>query len=193
MKTALLLSCTAALALSTATAAAQQNARLESGEVIVTSRAVKDSDIPMVVATGMINAPPEKVWALIEKCDDYTRTMQRVERSKELSRKGNKVQCEVEVDLPWPMDNLTAVTEATHTVKPGELYKRQWHLVSGDYEFNNGSWVIRPYGDDPNRALVVYTVHVKPNSAIPDSVKAQAQRSSLPDLFKHLRAQLEGQ
>lgn len=169
-----------------------QNARLEKGEVIVVSQEVKDSDIPRVVATAMIKAKPEEVWALIEKCDNYTQTMQRVLKSKEISRKGKQVRCEVQVDLPWPLDDLTAVTDAVHTVRPGQLYRRRWSLVSGDYDFNNGSWEIRPYGDDPTRSLVTYTLHVKPKTAVPDAIKAKAQQSSLPDLFEHLRSQLEG-
>ncbi len=168
-----------------------QNARLEKGEVIIASHKVKGSEIPKVVVTGLFNAPPEKVWAIIDKCADYKKTMQRVEMSKEISRKGNKVRCEVEIDLPWPLDNLKAITEATHTVKPGELYKRAWNLVSGDYDFNKGSWVLRPYGNDKNRTLAVYTIHVKPKTAIPDSIKAKAQKSSLPDLFKHIGKQVE--
>jgi hypothetical protein len=165
--------------------------KMEKGEVLVGTKAVEGSEIPAVIVRGIFHAPPEKVWALIEKCADYKTTMQRVERSKEVSRKGNKVVCEVEIDLPWPLDNLVGVTEATHTVQPGTLYKRAWTLVSGDYDVNEGSWVLKPYGDG-TKTLVVYTAHVETKTAVPDDMKAKAQRDALPDLFEHLRKQVEG-
>ncbi len=168
-----------------------QDARLAKGEVIIKTTEVKGEDIPKVIATAVINAPMEKVWSLIEKCENYEKTMMNVKLAQELSRKGNKIRCKTIIDLPWPLSDLTAITDAVHVIKPGEVYTRSWKLVSGDFDFNDGSWTLKSFKGDPNKTLIVYRVHVKPHTSIPDSVKSAAQKSTLPDLFEHLRKQLE--
>jgi len=122
-----------------------QDARLAKGEVVIKTTEIKGEDIPKVVAKAVIKAPMEKVWALIEKCENYEKTMLNLKSAKELSRKGNAVRCATVIDLPWPMSDLTAVTDAVHTIKPGQSYQRSWKLVKGDFDFNNGSWKLTPF------------------------------------------------
>lgn len=165
--------------------------RLDKGEVIIKTVDVDGFDIPKVTMEAVINAPPEKVWAIIDQCDNYVKTMVGLSFAKELSRKGNKITCKTTADLPWPLDDLTATTLATHTVVPGKRWQRAWKLVEGDFEFNTGSWSLQHFKDDPNRTHVTYKVLVKPTTSVPDSVKAAAAKSTLPDLIKHLREQVE--
>jgi ribosome-associated toxin RatA of RatAB toxin-antitoxin module len=180
-----------AACLFTGLSASAQDAKLAKGEVVIKTTEVKGQDIPKVVAKAVIKAPMEKVWALIEKCENYEKTMLNIKSAKELSRKGNKVRCETVVDLPWPLSDLKSVTDANHTLNPGQSYVRAWTLVKGDFDYNNGSWKLTPFKGDASKTLLVYTVHVKPHTSVPDSIKASAQRKSLPDLFEHLRKQLE--
>ncbi len=165
---------------------------LADGEVIVTEKEVDGYDLPRVTAKGVINAPMEKVWNILKDCNNYTKTMQRVKAAKEIKRFGSgKIRCQVTLELPWPLDNLTAVTDSIHTEQPGKMYKRAWSLVSGDYEYNTGSWTLTPYKGDANKTLAVYSIHVKPKTSVPDAIKARAQKSALPDLFDHIRSQVE--
>lgn len=160
--------------------------RLEKGEVDVSTRAIVGSSLPEVTAQGLFDAPPERLWAILQDCGNYQKTMQRVARSKEISRQGQKVVCEVEIGLPFPLSNLVGVTESTHVVGPPK-WSRTWHLLRGDYEVNDGSWTLTRYEDDPKRTLAVYRVHAIPKSALPDSILRKAQRKAIPDLFNHLR------
>ena len=166
-------------------------AALKAGEIIVTSKKLKKFPRPGVKAVGVIDAPMERIWPLIDQCKDYTKTMQRILKSKEISRKGNEVICEITVDLPFPLGDISSQTVATHTVKQGKLYKRSWKLLSGDYEYNEGSWTLVPFEGSPARTLVVYETQVQPNTMIPDSIRAMAQKKTLPELFEHLRNQVK--
>jgi len=163
--------------------------RLAAGEVIISNEKIEGSDMPRVTALGVIDAPPEKVWALVEDCANYSKTMVRIEESKQIERDGGTVICEVTADLPWPVPNLSSRTRAVHTVEPGVRWQRKWTMIKGDYTRNDGSWTLTPYKGDPNRTLAQYQLHVEPKIHVPDSIIASGQRKSLPDLFVKLRSQ----
>lgn len=188
MRTTLL---TALLLFSLPASADSAKDRLAAGEIIIKTSPVAGSSTPKLRAMAVVDAPPERVWAIIDKCDDYEKTMVRVAEAEELSRQGTKVRCKVTVDMPFPLSNLTAVTEATHTVKPGELWERKWKLVEGDYKVNMGSWRLAPFDDAKTRTLVVYEVVADPKITIPEGIKKAAQKKSIPELMEHLREQVK--
>ncbi len=169
-----------------ATADDDLKARLEKGEVEITTRAIAGSSLPEVTAQAIIETPPERLWAIVQDCGNYQKTMQRVVRSKEISQQGQKVVCEVEIGLPFPLSNLVGVTESTHTIGPPK-WQRAWHLLRGDYEVNDGSWTLTRYEDDPKRTLAIYRVHAIPKSAVPDAILRKGQRTAIPNMFNHLR------
>ena len=41
------------------------------------------------------------------------------------------------------------------------------------------------------RTLGIYVIHAEPNIPIPDAIRNAAQKSSLPNLIKHLRKQVK--
>lgn len=166
-----------------------QEARLDKGEIIVATEAVKGSDIPRIIVKGVVEAPPEKVWKIIEDCQNYDKTMPRIESSKRVSVKGQEVTCRVEIDLPFPLSNLTATTLGIHTEQT-DRFSRKWSLVEGDYKFNSGSWVLTWFKGNPNRTMVVYTVHAEPKNVVPDWVREKAQKSSMPGVIERLREEV---
>ncbi|MCA9571784.1 MAG: hypothetical protein KC656_28295 [Myxococcales bacterium] len=186
-----LLTASSALAAEPASPAADEKAdtraRLDGGEIIVQTTPVEGSGVPKIKAMGVVDAPPAAIWAVIERCGDYKKTMIRTAESVELSRKGNVVRCRVTIELPFPLKNLTATTDAIHTVVPGKKWQRRWTLVEGDYVRNSGSWTLLPFDDEGKRTLVIYEVNAEPKIAIPDSIQRAAQKKSLPNLFEHLR------
>lgn len=179
------------LALPTLALADNAKDRLGAGEIIVKTSEVGGSATPKLRAMAVIDAAPEKIWPIIDQCANYPTTMVRIAAAEELSRKGTKVRCRVTVDMPFPLSDLTAVTEATHTVKPGELWERKWKLEEGDYKINSGSWRLVPFNDEKTRTLVVYEVLADPKMSIPDGIKKAAQKKSIPELLEHLREQVK--
>lgn len=157
---------------------------IDPGAVEVRTSAVKGSDMPKITAKAVLNQPPEKVWAVISDCSKYKGRMPRVAAAKLLKKDGNKFTCEVTVEVPFPFSNLTAVTLATHEESPSGMARR-WKLIRGDYKRNEGSWEIKPI-DGGKKSQVIYTVHVEPNTALPNSILEAAQKKALPDLFVRL-------
>lgn len=165
--------------------AAAERDRLEKGEVIVQQRAVEGSDMPEAIMKAVVDAPLERIQAVLDKCENYKRVMPRTKASKELSRKGNVVHCRITIDMPFPFDDLTATTRAVHTAKPG-YFERAWTLVEGDYKRNTGAWRLTPFDKEGKRTLVHYRVHAEPNTSVPVWVQKKASSSTLPGLIEAL-------
>ncbi len=164
--------------------------RYANGHIDVKMVKVKGYDTPKAVVKAMINAPPEKVWPLIDRCQDYEKTMLRTSSAKLLKKSGSTKVCEIEVDMPFPLDNLKSVTKATHKAGPKE-WSRKWTLVRGDYSVNTGAWILTPFNEAGTQTMVHYEILAEPHTSIPDWVKEKAQESALPKLIKHLRSQVE--
>ena len=165
-------------------------AKYEDGTITVKAYGVKGSEAPKIVVKAIIDAPIEKVWAVVSDCNTYKDHFDRIERSKELKRQGKVVFCETEVDLPFPMSNLTAQTRAVH-VETGPVWSRKWTLVKGDYLVNDGSWVVHRHKGSPTRTFAIYTIHAEPTTSVPDWVRNKAQKSALPDMIKRLRKEVK--
>jgi uncharacterized protein YndB with AHSA1/START domain len=171
-------------------AAAGDEPRLDRGEIVVESRPVRGSDYQEVVARGVIDAPPTRVWKLLTHCARFRRTLPRILASKELSRKTDgdvvRVVCQITADMPWPYSDLTEVTEARLTVKDG-VWRRSWRLLRGDYKENQGSWELRRFRGGERRTLLTYRAIVVPTSWVPGWIRRAAQRRTLPQMYRRFR------
>lgn len=170
----------------------QTDEALEAGEVFVKTRPVKGSEIPEFVVTGVVDAPPEKVFEVVGNCDRFAERMPRVAGGKILGWNGKtSAICQVTIDLPFPLSNLTSVTVDKRKLGPDE-WSRRWSLrdTEADYHVNNGSYSLRPWKGNKNRTLLVYTIHAVPKTVIPDFLRERAQFKSLPKLVVRIREEV---
>lgn len=181
--------CVAAATGQSAAADAATDAQLAAGEILVTTRAIAGSELPEATVQAVIDAPPVAVWKIVDDCANYKRNMMRIAESKLLSRTGAVSVCEVTVDMPMPMRNMTSVNEATATVGPPQ-WKRAWKLLRGDYKRNEGSWTLTAFDTAGTRTRVVYKIWAEPNISVPNFLIRKAQLSALPDMIKKLRSTL---
>jgi len=173
--------------LSTPAAAADSfQDKLDRGEIFCYPREVKGSDAPEMIVKAVVNAPPAKVWKLVDACGNYRTTIPRIASSKEISRKGKRVVCRVTIDMPFPYSDKTSITEGIHTVADGR-WTRRWRLISGDYKVNSGSWVLTRFRGNRNRTMIVYRVHAVPDAWVPGWIRKAAQKKSLPNMIRRLR------
>ncbi|APR79378.1 Hypothetical protein A7982_04725 [Minicystis rosea] len=157
-------------------------------KVDIKTFAVPGSDTPKIVMTATLDVPPKKVWAIVSDCSRYKERMPRIVAAKELKKEGNVHTCEVTIDMPFPLSNLTAVTEAVHEESDKGMARR-WKLVRGDYKSNTGSWEVKPADPEGKTSFVTYTVHAEPNTVVPAAIREAAQKSALPDLMKRVRSE----
>jgi len=165
-------------------------ARLARGEVIVTTEPVAGSGAPKIIVRAVIDAAPEQVWDLIDKSALYMRFMPRIKKSEELTRDGDDVRTRITVDMPFPLKNLTATTQARHTVEPGVRWVRAWQLESGDYRFNEGSWTLTPFDGEAGRTFALYQIRVLPKMPIPKRIQSAVQEKAMPGMIEAVRGEV---
>ncbi|TNF37694.1 MAG: hypothetical protein EP329_02450 [Deltaproteobacteria bacterium] len=164
--------------------------RLARGEVIVTTEPVAGTTAPRIVVRAVIDAPPAQVWDLVDKSALYMHFMPRIKKSEELTRDGDDVRTRVTVEMPFPLKNLTATTQARHTVEPGVRWVRAWRLESGDYRFNEGSWTLTAFDGDDARTFAQYQVHVLPKIPIPKMIQSAVQEKAMPSMIEAVRGEV---
>jgi ribosome-associated toxin RatA of RatAB toxin-antitoxin module len=152
------------------------------GEVL--SETVPGSDTPAFVINATIDAPIEKVWAIVIDCADYKKNMPRISDSSRTGDITGPHQCMTVADLPFPLPDLRGVTQVTPT-KTEKFWQRKWTLKEGDYEFNSGSWTLAPLAD--GKTAVTYRIHVKPKMMVPDGVMQGFTKKALPDMVTNLQ------
>ena len=157
-------------------------------KVDIKTFSVAGSDTPKIVMSATLDVPPKKVWAIVSDCSRYKGRLPRVAAAKQLDKQGNKFTCEVTIEMPFPLSNLTAVTEAIHEESDKGM-SRRWKLVRGDYKINTGSWEVKPVDGDAGKSFVVYTVHAEPNTIVPASIREAAQKKTLPELMARVRSE----
>lgn len=166
--------------------ASERSEKLAAGEIFVEGVPVTGSDEPEVILTGVIDAPPEVVWELLEDCNHYKDTMPRIVQSRELVRTATTRTCRTVLDAPWPLDDLEAVAESDIDVKPGR-WVRRWHLARGDFVKYSGSWTLVPFGTDGKRTLAVQRSHTIMKTEVPGFIRDIAVQSGMPDVIRSLR------
>ena len=164
--------------------------RVEAREIVVTTEPVPGHKLPRTRMVGLIQAPPEKVWAIIQDCNRYAQTMPRTLESHELERNGDRVHCKAKVDMPFPLGDLVSDTEAVHTIEPGVRYERRWTLRGGDFDANEGSWTLEPR-DGGAATLVRYQSLFVPKVSIPAWIQKWATTVTMPGMLEGLRKQVE--
>lgn len=171
---------------------AQSVEELDKMEIFVETRDVAGHKVPKMLVTGVVNAPPAKVYEIVGNCDQFPNRMPHVKEAKTLSKSAKSHVCEVTVSMPFPMSNLTSVTVDTRETGP-VTWARRWKLRDGEndsYELNSGQFVLTAFNGNPNRTLVKYEIHAVPKTAVPGFVRNTAQKSSLPGLIKRIRKEV---
>ena len=163
-------------------------ARLARGEVVTRTQPVPGSKTPRLILDAMVSAAPAKVWVVIDDGERYQDFMPRVKASHVLRREGGEVRSRVTVAMPFPLKDLSAVTDAVHEVdEEADRYVRRWTLREGDYKRNEGSWTLRPFNEERTQTWVHYELHVEPKIRIPKKIAAAAQGKAMPALIDSIR------
>lgn len=164
-----------------------ERAKLDRGEVLIHTTPEPGYKTPRLITRAVINHPPSAVFELISNPDRYSKTMPRIKEMRQVKVEGDIVHTKMTVQMPFPVPNLSALTEAVHKHLEGEVYVREWKLLEGDYKVNRGSWHMSPFDDAGTRTYLVYQVHVEPKVPLPNRIKSAVQQKAMPKVIQNLR------
>lgn len=160
--------------------------KLRRGEIIIKELRPTGGEGVAARVTGLVDAPPAQVWSVIIDCAAYQRFMPRTHKSEVRGNTAAGQKCFVELDMPFPFDNLWSVVNAVHEETADGTFVRRWTLLEGTYSRNDGSWSLYPY-DGGQKTLLVYQLDANPDISLPNWLIASAQGGTLPDLYNAVR------
>ena len=161
--------------------------RIEQGEILVKRGTPKDGEGVTARMVALIAAPVSKVAPAVHECEHFSKFVPRTIKSEKRSQSGNHRLCYVEIDAPFPLSNLWALTDAYSRFFDDGRFLRKWYLREGTFKKNTGYWSLLPYGDKKQKTVAIYWVETKPDIAVPSFIIRSAQASSLPKLIKAIR------
>jgi len=166
--------------------------RLNAGEVLVDLNA--DLDPPVGDAIGVIDAPPEAVFAIVSDFARQSSWLDDVTLSEVVGEEeGGIVLCHGITDTPWPMEDR----EWTNRTWNGQMevdgvpvYVSNWVYVpgSGNLEASEGYWLMVPWGDDGSKTLLRYYLVIDLGTPMPDFLLNWGSENMLPTRITGLRA-----
>ncbi|MEE2902298.1 MAG: SRPBCC family protein [Myxococcota bacterium] len=161
--------------------------RIEQGDILVDRGTPKDGEGVTARMVALIDAPVSKVAPAVHECEHFSKFVPRTIKSEKRSQSGNHRLCYVEIDAPFPLSNLWALTDAYSRSFDDGRFLRKWYLREGTFKKNTGYWSLLPHGDKSNKTIAIYWVETKPDISVPDFIIRSAQASSLPKLIKAIR------
>lgn len=131
----------------------------------------------------VIEAPPEKVFAVITDYEKYPEFLPEVKKVKVESRAGDVKEVTYTVDVKAKLITYTL----KHTARPpAELL---WTMVRGEMmKGNDGAWVLKPV---PAGTEATYKIDLKLGALVPSLVERMLAEQQLPGLLQNFKKRIE--
>jgi len=165
----------------------EQLKELKNGEIIVKYREkLEGTDLRIVEATGVIDAPPDRVWKVIGDYENYKDFMPQVCESEVRKKEGNATWQYQKLHVPWPFpgDGTWYLIRLEHHP---EKYFVQWEMEDGNIKINHGSWKLEPFGEKGDKTLAIYSLVVDPGYKLPAFVVDFATKTTVPNIIEAVR------
>jgi len=161
------------------------------GEVVVRLEKVAGSALQEGVASGMIEAPPERVFAALKDFAHYREFMPFVAHSDAAPQPDGSVLSAQSLALPFPLGERHYTVRAVAAVEAkaaGRLWRLSWSYLpgSGNIVAHHGSWSLAAFGGGTLATCRLYT----DPGGVPAWAMNRVTARSLGWIFKGLRQQV---
>ncbi len=155
-----------------------------------------------VKAVGQVDAPPEKVFAVVTDYEHQVGNMPYVEKQQVFARTDKEVTFWAVADFPMVSRRDWIVKSRLEKDLPGGVYRAAWDPVEVRdalppahgvvrLRINTGSSTMEPI-DGGKRTLATYQLLTDPGGSIPKFNSNKANTTCLPELFARVRKRAEG-
>jgi ribosome-associated toxin RatA of RatAB toxin-antitoxin module len=160
----------------------KEMARLSQGEVLVRSI---ESEKGFVQAAILLDAPVEKVWALILDCPNAPKFIPNLKSCVILERHEGWDLIEQRVRLSRLLPDIICRFRADYKA----MQQIHFKSISGSLKELEGRWVFQR-ADGGGKTILFYSVYVNPGFYIPQWVVRLVLEADLPDLLISIRKHL---
>jgi len=131
----------------------------------------------------VIEAPPEKVFAVIEDYEKYPDFLPEVKKVAVAPGPSGAKEVTYTVDIKAKLITYTL----RHTARPpGEL---SWTMVRGEMmKGNDGAWVLKPV---PSGTEATYKIDLRLGALVPSMVERMLAEQQLPGLLRNFKKRIE--
>ncbi len=147
------------------------------GDVTIKTSMTKEYN--EAVASGIVQADAETVWAILTDFDNHEKYMPNVIKSSVVAHNGHTFMIKKVIKIAFrriPMTLKTTLVEINHVLR--------WEQIKGPMKLNRGIYVIEPNGRGCN---VTYTVQIKHGYFIPRWMQRKMTEKAMAKLFKVIR------
>ncbi len=186
--------------------------RLERGKMQTEKRAFQLEGVgerKVVIGVQLIDAPPERLWAVISHVEGQKAYVPNLERFETILTKQRRpgyrnILANVELDVPFVTVRYTLDMEIDHRAR-----SLRWTLVdnasvkayrrrdipalraSGGLRSIVGRAFIEPYPRDPGKSLYYYVNYVQTDMPIPGFIERMLTKKTLRDYMASVKVQVE--
>jgi len=139
--------------------------------------------MPGASRTIVINAPVEKVFAVVTDFEKYKEFLPEVKSARVRNRVAGSCEVDFEVEVIKSIRYSIRVKEAAP-------HRMEWSFISGEFMKDNaGGWVLEDMGGAQTRAT--YTVEMKLGALVPGAVVKTLVETSLPKTLESFKNRAE--
>ncbi len=137
------------------------DARLADGDVVVESRTVPGTDLKLVLASGLLDAPVEVVWEFFKNADYWSQVLYQVRNSRELAVEKNNRRFKFVIEPPIEakaagFNDIEFIAEITESISPDRsVWRGDFIALEGNVRNVYGAWQLEPYG--AGKTLIIFS------------------------------------
>lgn len=190
--------------------------KLSRGKIITRITKLPNSNTHKCQAVGVIYAPIDKVWEIINDYNHFKDFMPRIKESFIVNPSHLKEILDVKVEdwkkfekylrnfkleqingdsiyfynrftLPWPLKNRCYILKI---VRYPESFSFRWTQFIGNTKINDGSWELVPFKGSKRKTLGIYTLITDPGVAVSPSLCRLVMKITLPGTIKSVRKRI---
>ena len=159
--------------------------QVRQGAVSVNAR-VDSADLEETIrAAIVIDAPAEKIWAVMNDCNRTPLFIPGLKACRVLEQDAEGEVIQHRFRYSWFLPEVTYTFRAHYE----KFRKISFRRMAGDLKEFRGNWTLTAW-EDSRKTLVVYSVFIDPGFFIPRRVVRYLLRRDLPDLMTALREEV---